>query len=309
MTMNLPCAVVRDLLPLYAEKMTEPETQKLMDEHLETCPDCRSRLSQIEVGTDAAVDTAKPLKALKKEIQKRRWFTALIASLCVLIAVYTYFYHENEMRLIPWEDGLIEVKGIETRPGEEVFTEQELLEQNESAVDVLVIRADSRITGYQESVFQDDGGMRTVILQAWSADLRSLDTDREYTEQVYYPVPDRLIYCDESQHQLLWGEPMNGGVEVLPRLALAYYLCAAVLLAAVFGLVWFFLRNRDYRWIPRQLFFAPASYVLAHVLIKGVHTASFFLVRDFISILLITIALYALVSLLWQVWLQRKKAA
>ena len=51
--MNLPCAVVRDLLPLYAEKMTEPETQKLMEEHLESCPDCREELSQIEVGTDA----------------------------------------------------------------------------------------------------------------------------------------------------------------------------------------------------------------------------------------------------------------
>ena len=306
--MNLPCAVVRDLLPLYAEKMTEPETQQLIGEHLEGCAGCRKKLSQIEVGTGAAVDTAKPLKVLKKEIQKRRWFTAIIASLCVFVAVYTVFYHENEMKLIPWEEGLIEVQGIESRPMEEVFSEQELVEQNGSAVDVLVIKADSRINGYQESVFRDDDGTSTVIIQAWSVNLRSAGTNRDYTEQVYYPVPDRLIYCDESQHQLLWGEPMNGGVEVLPRLALAYYLCAAVLLAAVFGLVWFFLRNRDYRWIPRQLFFAPASYVLAHVLIKGVHTASFFLVRDFISILLITIALYALVSLLWQVWLQRKKA-
>ena len=224
-----------------------------------------------------------------------------------MIAVYTYFYHENEMRLIPWEDGLIEVKGIETRPGAEVFTEQELLEQNESTVDVLVIRADSRINGYQESVFQDDDGMRTVILQAWSANLRSLDTDREYTEQVYYPIPDRLIYCDDNGHQLLWGEPMNGGVQVLPRLALAFYLWMAVFLTVIFGLGWFFLRSRAFSWIPRQLFFAPACYVLVHFLIKGVHTASFFIVRDFISIVLITLALYALVSLAWQIWLQRKK--
>lgn len=304
MTMNLPCAVVRDLLPLYAEKMTEPETQKLIEEHLEGCPDCREKLSQIEVGTDAKVDTAKPLKALKKALQKRRWFTALLASLCVFVAVYTVFYHENEMKLIPWEEGLIEVQGIESRPMEEASAEQ-----NGSAVDVLVIRADSRINGYQESVFRDDDGASTVILQAWSVDFRSAGTNREYTEQVYDPVPDRLIYCDENQYQLLWGEPMNGGVQVLPRLALAYYLWAAVLSAAVFGLAWFFLRSRDLNWIPRQLFFAPASYVLAHVLIKGVHTASFFLTRDLFSILLITLALYALFSLAWQLWLQRQKTA
>ena len=35
--MKLPCAVVRDLLPLYAENLTEDETKKLVDEHLESC--------------------------------------------------------------------------------------------------------------------------------------------------------------------------------------------------------------------------------------------------------------------------------
>ena len=40
--MKLPCAVVRDLLPLFAEKMTEPETQSLIEEHLKECPECHS---------------------------------------------------------------------------------------------------------------------------------------------------------------------------------------------------------------------------------------------------------------------------
>ena len=39
MNMKLPCAVVRDLLPLYAEKMTESETQSLIEEHLQDCPE------------------------------------------------------------------------------------------------------------------------------------------------------------------------------------------------------------------------------------------------------------------------------
>ena len=32
--MKIPCSVIRDLLPLYAEKMVEPETENLVAEHL-----------------------------------------------------------------------------------------------------------------------------------------------------------------------------------------------------------------------------------------------------------------------------------
>ena len=44
--MKLPCAVVRDLLPLYAENLTEEETKKMVDEHLEEIgrASCRERV-------------------------------------------------------------------------------------------------------------------------------------------------------------------------------------------------------------------------------------------------------------------------
>lgn len=104
------------------------------------------------------------------------------------------------------------------------------------------------------------------------------------------------------------GGPLNGGVIVLPRLTLGYYMIAAAGAAVVLGAVWFFLRNREKSWIPRQLFFIPVSYVISHFLIKGTRTVSFFMERDFLSIVLVTIALYALFSLVWQIWLQRRKA-
>lgn len=307
--MKLPCAVTRDLLPLYAEKMVEPETRNLVEQHLTDCPACREKLSALNTDTGAPVETAKPLQSLKKQLRKRRWYAAAIAALCVFVAVFTYFFHENEMKLVPWEEGLMEVRGIEARPVEDVRKGDDLPDQNEATVDVLVIRADSRINGYEEAVFVDEDGISTVILRAWSVNYRGSGTNREYSEQVYYPVPDRLIYDDGDQNHLLWGEPMNGGVEVLPRLALGFYLWAALLLAVVLGLLWRFLRGREYSWIPRQLFFAPVSYVTAHFLIKGGHSASFFLWRDLIGIALITLALYALFSLAWQVWLEKKTSA
>ena len=41
--MKLPCAVTRDLLPLYAEELVEQETQALIEEHLTGCSACRGK--------------------------------------------------------------------------------------------------------------------------------------------------------------------------------------------------------------------------------------------------------------------------
>ncbi|MBQ9197532.1 MAG: hypothetical protein IJ157_09890, partial [Clostridia bacterium] len=126
-------------------------------------------------------------------------------------------------------------------------------------------------------------------------------------EMVFYPVPDRLIYGFESPQALLWGEPLNGGVEVLPRLALAFYAILAVALCLVAGLLWFIFRKKPWSAILRQVFFAPVSYLAAHALILGRRTATFSLLRDFGGVLLLAAALYALLTLLWPVWLQHKK--
>ncbi len=306
--MKLPCAVIRDLLPLYAENMVEPNTRALIEQHLTECPDCRKRLSETETSAGPPVETVKPLQSLKKQIRKRRRYAAIIAALCVFVAVYTYFYHENDMRLVPWEEGLIEVKGVEARPFEEVNGEgAAVVESQSSTVDVLILRADSRINGWQESFFRDDDGTGTLLLQAWTS--QRPGAARDYTEMVFYPIPDRLIYEDGDQQELLWGEPLNGGVETLPRLALGYYVIMAMVFIPASGIVWIVLRKHDKSWIIRQIFFVPVSYLLAHFLIKGCRTTSFFMERDFISILLLTAALYALLSLCWQVFLQRRKEA
>ncbi len=305
--MNLPCSVTRDLLPLYAEKMVEQETEKLVEEHLASCVECRQKLSEIEAGTTPSVDTSKPLNALKKEIRNRRWRAALIAALCVFVLVFTYFYHETDMKPVPWEDGLVEVQGIETRPYEDVFEDADSSETHDPTVDVLLVHIDSRVNGLQTTTFVDDDGTRTELLRGWSSNPDNRKAVRDYTESISYPVPDRLIYSDGSQQKLLWGEPLNGGVEVLPRLALTYYLLIAATLAGLFGLLWFIFRNKTFSWIVRQLFFAPVSYLFAHFLLKGTHTASFFMERDFVSILLVTAAIYGILSLAWQMWLQRRK--
>ena len=47
--MKLPCELIRDLLPLYAEHLTSPETGQLIEEHLQSCPACRDELHSIRL--------------------------------------------------------------------------------------------------------------------------------------------------------------------------------------------------------------------------------------------------------------------
>ncbi len=319
--MKLPCAVVRDLLPLYAEKLTEEETEKMVDEHLEGCAECRQRLAEIDTKTASTVESGEPLIALKQEIRKRRRYAAVIAALCVFIGVYTYFFHVTSMKYVPWQDGLIEVARVETINPTEYFSGNEDVPENGGAVpaptvapdsaapavEALVLNVSSFINGFEEHVTIEDDGATTVLMQAVSTNPSPNRQTRSYYEQTYYPIPDRLIYGFEQPQKLLWGPPLNGGTEILPRLALAYYLLIAAAFAVMCGLTWAILRKRNCSWVPRQLFFVPVSYILSHLLLKGTQTTSFFMERDFISILVLTAAIYALLSLAWQIFLQRRK--
>lgn len=305
MTMKLPCAVVRDLLPLYAEKLAEEETQRLVDEHLEDCAECRRRLAEMDTGAAPRVESAKPLIALKKEINRRRRFAAMLAALCVFVAVYTWFYRANEWKLVPWEDGLIEVIGVEERPYEAVYGETSPDGDHDATVEALVLQAEN-FAGTEESMFRDEDGTETVLLQGWTSKVVG-NLAKDYNEMLLCPVPDRVIYDGGGQQRLIWGEPLNGGVKTLPRLALGYYAVLAAALAIASGIVWLVLRNRDKSWIARQVFFAPLSYIAAHLLIKGFHTESYFMSRDFFSILLLTAALYALLTLAWQALLRQRR--
>ena len=321
--MKLPCAVTRDLLPLYAENMVEQETKVLIEEHLNECDECMKKLSEMNAPAENHIDTVKPLRNLKKQIQKKRIYAAALAALIVFVGVYTHFFRTTAIQLIPWQDGLIEVVGVKTYQPEDIVVEERDTETSESVNpfpttapypakhtdEGLVLNVNSIVNGFEEHIVVDDDGTHTLFIQALSTNQHSYNLAQSYYESTIFPVPDRLIYGLEQPQTLLWGTPTQGGVEILPRLALTYYLLIAFVTAGVCGLIWVILRKRKYSWILRQLFFAPISYILSHLLLKGMKTTSFFMERDFLSILLVALAVYCLVTIAWQMFLERRKEA
>ena len=46
--MKTHCDIIRDLLPLYADDACSDESRRLVDEHLQECPDCVSVLEKLK---------------------------------------------------------------------------------------------------------------------------------------------------------------------------------------------------------------------------------------------------------------------
>lgn len=100
--MSQNCNIVRDLLPLYVEKMLSADSQAFVEEHLKDCPDCQAELESLK--SDAAVDasvksiesqigeSSVPLKKVKKAMKKKKLLTIAIAAASTLLIVCLLHY-------------------------------------------------------------------------------------------------------------------------------------------------------------------------------------------------------------------------
>jgi len=301
--MKLPCSLICDLLPLYAEELTGEETNALIREHLTDCPDCRKKLEEARLPATSPIDSGGVMRALKKDLRRRRLRAAGTAALAVFVVLFTLLSRSMEEQPLPYEEGLIRVEGVQP------YTEDM---GGPPRGECLCLSYDMRVHGLSgETYFDDETGEETLYLQGWTDRWnvwrgKNIAED-EYGTARFAPVPDRVIYGFGPDQTLLWGEEMNGGVEILPRLALGYYAYIAAALAGALGLAWLLLRKKKTAPALRQLFFLPVSYLAGHLLVKGWGTLSFFLMRDLLFILLDAAAVCGLLTLGTSLLRQRKR--
>lgn len=116
---KLSCAIVRDLLPLFAEGLVSEETREAVEVHLEACPACREQL-ETAAHTPPVVsrkDTA-PLKQIKRRIRFGEWLIAALSGMLVLVIaavvvlhVWTVEYSYADIR-----DSAIKITAGQTTP-------------------------------------------------------------------------------------------------------------------------------------------------------------------------------------------------
>ena len=280
---DIPCGVIRDLLPLYTEDLCSEESRALVESHLKNCPDCRRLKESMKKTEPLPADSGEGLKKIKKELKNRKLRTAALAALLVFVLLVSFFSWYSKPEYYPYSEKLISVRDL----GEKI-------EIHFSGV----ARA-----GLETS--EDPEGGTMAILYAWTSPMDR----RSKIDTMTIPKVDALYYCWETQGEntvLLAGETDAAGMQVLPRLVLGYYVYLALLLGAVSGLLWFLLRKKKAGALFRLIFFTPVSYLIGHVLIRGLQTVSFDAGRDFGFILMAACGVYAILTLLCRELRQRK---
>lgn len=159
------------------------------------------------------------------------------------------------------------------------------------------------VAGYNLQSYATENGNESVYhLTAWTTtwhDLKKtgkiapivLNPSGEQVETVYY------YQTNEAADQLIYGEDQhaNGGIITLPRLSLNYLSgLAAIVLFVCVGILFTVRSNEIYFKRMIKIAFVPLSYLFAQLLVTGWNTATYSLLRDFSSILLVAILFYGL---------------
>lgn len=112
MEQKLVCDTVKDLLPLYVDKLTSEASNQSIDEHIAACEDCRAALCQMTENLD--VEVAPEVKDFKKYLNKSKWsIFYCVMGILAIIAVITCFIVNIAVELrLSWS--LIVVAGIIT---------------------------------------------------------------------------------------------------------------------------------------------------------------------------------------------------
>lgn len=292
------CHVIQDLLPLYAEGLTSPESNDLVNAHLENCPDCRWELEQLRVPAPMPCNgDVAPLKGLRKALRQRKTRIIVLCVLVVLIGTLSLVGVLTAPNYLPYGQGLVTVQERETG--------------------LLTAHFDGNVTGYtlKES---EEGGKRVLYLSAWNSlwdtwlhkealpDIL-LNPDGREVSQVYYH-PARQTQEDAGQEGiLLYGQAADAGVVVLPRLVLGYYRLIALGVLAGLALAAVLLRKREkVRAALFHLTLLPAAYLLASLPVSGIRMISYHAGRDFCLTLLLSLPCYGLLRLAFG-WRNRQK--
>lgn len=93
MKKNEKCKVVQDLLPRYAENLTNSETNKYIEEHLVKCKECLKKLNDIsDKSILDKVEEKRKGRILKKKKKRNRLILLIILIVIILILIFINYF-------------------------------------------------------------------------------------------------------------------------------------------------------------------------------------------------------------------------
>lgn len=264
--MKVSCNVIRDLLPLYAEKLTSPDSNQLVEEHLTDCPECTRQLSVMQKTAPIPVEAdTDALEKIRRVMRKRWMLTALTAVLLVVtIVCQGVLLLDATVYLTPEQA----VESVEVKENGDLF-----------------IRATGYVNGYAATSMGESedawGIVATSNLQKlwFGSRENSIVPYEELPELVKYDMSEEdyhfasgmtipagvktVWYCDGNTGKadtLLWGE---GEIPQRPILAVEHefvmYHALLLTLAVLCGMAAYLLRKKRFASVGIYLAMAFAS--------------------------------------------------
>ncbi len=335
--MNKDCSIVQDLLPLYAEDMLREGTKEYVDGHLAQCEACRAELAALKADVPSAPVNAQPLRALKKQLQRKKLTAVLLAVTLALTLAAAGFAYLTAPQYLPYSetewtvaraDGAVTAEGLADLSGVESIS-----------VNLLTPVSGAKVTSTQEP----DSGKTVYFITAWRT---PLDTWRGAFDKTgdapnAHSANDRtqreadalqgalgkvesartLFTLDTANCAAVYYSPNNGqddvllcgsrdgGIISLPRLALGYYVLLSLALLIPLSIAFFLCRRKKAGKALGHLALIPACYLVGHLLVKGFVTTSYQMQRDFSLIILAAALLYAAALLAGTLLRQRRDTA
>ena len=95
----MKCSIIRDLLPLYEEKLCRIETVKLVEQHLENCSECKILYNEMheDIGLKIAVKLTESIVnqcegSYKLDTERKFWKkyygNLILKGVCIFLILY-----------------------------------------------------------------------------------------------------------------------------------------------------------------------------------------------------------------------------
>jgi predicted anti-sigma-YlaC factor YlaD len=93
--MNISCAVIKDLLPLYYDGVCSIESNALVEEHLMVCDDCKAELKTMDAALPLSsaehnLKEAAAIQKLAKRWKKGMWKSVLKGALFTILVIAAF---------------------------------------------------------------------------------------------------------------------------------------------------------------------------------------------------------------------------
>lgn len=285
--MKNECSIVRDILPLYIENMVSDDTATFVEEHLNTCKECRAEYEIMKkpLVTDQVKIEATPIKKIKTKLLINKVQAVLLAIALATAVFFTAFSYLTTPIFFPYTSDLLMVTESEDKS--------------------IIVSFDERVTGY--SLYKFDTPEQEIPayqIEAWATIWDKLFSMRGKQNAIIYCENDQPITVFYSQNHmdgttskqdvLIYGEiGRSGGGASMPGIGFWNMLLAAAVAFIVGCIAWLLFRKRKrFRiWVER-ITLLPVSYVIGHLCVLGFRTMSYSAFRDFCLIVLIGLLVY-----------------